>query len=104
MFEYAYGRYGEAEAAFARAVQEMPDNPIALNNLAITHHALGDLDGAAAEAERAILHEPTPAGYRSLGTIRFDQGRYAEAVKVDESKRLVNPSSFRSGPGCIVAS
>jgi tetratricopeptide (TPR) repeat protein len=51
---YAQGDLTTAAAAFRRASEEHPDNAAALNNLATVLAEMGNLDGAAEAAERAV--------------------------------------------------
>lgn len=51
---YAMGDRRAAAAAFRRAAAVHPDNAVAFNNLAAVLVELGDLDGAAKAAERAV--------------------------------------------------
>ncbi|HTH17385.1 MAG TPA: tetratricopeptide repeat protein [Magnetospirillum sp.] len=48
------GRHAEAQAAYARALELSPDNPVALNNLALSLAQAGQLNDAIATLRRAM--------------------------------------------------
>ena len=72
-------RYGEAEAAFRRAIELAPDSVHGHRNLAGVLFERGDSAAAISHLQRAIEIAPNASLYTNLGTILFFQGRYAEA-------------------------
>jgi Flp pilus assembly protein TadD len=52
----ASGRYGEAQAAYGRALELSPENPVVLNNLALSQAQSGQLDMAVETLRRANEH------------------------------------------------
>jgi Flp pilus assembly protein TadD len=50
------GRYDEAQAAYGRALALAPDNPVILNNLALSQAQAGQLDTAIATLRQAMEH------------------------------------------------
>jgi tetratricopeptide (TPR) repeat protein len=80
-------RFGEAEAAYRRAVALEPDGPDALNNLAWLLLREGSrLDEAEELARRALARQgpDQPAVFDTLGRILLARGRCAEAERVFE--------------------
>ena len=77
-------RYAEAAAVLQSASASLPDNEALHRNLGAAHHMLGHHDQAALEFQKALEIEPTPGTFNNLGTIRFFQGRYNDAVAAFE--------------------
>jgi Flp pilus assembly protein TadD len=72
-----------AEAAFAAAVAEQPDNAVALNNLGITRDMLGLHDAAQVAYRRALAAAPEMNEAEvNLGLSLAISGRTAEAVNL----------------------
>jgi len=87
------GRYAEAERAYRQVLAEQPTNVAALNNLAITQHALGHADHAIANYRRAIAIAPKDARLRAnLGNALLDQRMDAEAIAAYRYALLLEPS------------
>ena len=61
-----------------------PDNFYALNNLAGVYLLLGREEDAATALQRSLEIKPAAENYSNLGTLRFSQGRYTEAVPLFE--------------------
>lgn len=81
---YKTDRYPEAAAAWEQVHKIAPDNLYALNNLAAVYQLLGRDDDAATALQRSLEIKPAAENYSNLGTLRFSQGRYAEAVPLFE--------------------
>jgi tetratricopeptide (TPR) repeat protein len=82
MLEESVGNHGAALAEFRKAVDNQPDSPIALNNLAyvLAEHA-GKPDEALKLAEKAVSLAPdNPDVQDTLGWVLYRKGLYANAV------------------------
>jgi eukaryotic-like serine/threonine-protein kinase len=79
-FLYKAARYGEAAEAWERCAGLVPDNATIHRQLGAAYHMLDRSDDAARAFQQALQIEPTAALYNNLGTLRFFQGRYGEAV------------------------
>ena len=77
-------RYDEALALWEEALKITPDNVIVLRNLGGAYFSVGRYDQAASILQRALEVRPVAAIYTNLGTLRFYQGRYADAVAAFE--------------------
>jgi serine/threonine-protein kinase len=77
---YSQGRYQDASEAYQRAKALAADNILALRALGAAYHMLDRDDEAAAELQRALEIEPSPRLYTNLGTLRYFQGKYLDAV------------------------
>ncbi len=88
---YKTARYAEAAAAWEQVSKLTPDNFIVLNNLAGVYHMLERNDDAASALQRSLEIKPDADTYSNLGTLRFFQGRYADAVPAFE--KAVNMSA-----------
>ena len=84
VFLYKRARFNEAIDVWQKAVAAVPDNEVLHRNIGAAHHMLGNTDEAAAEFQQALLIAPAPGTYNNLGTIRFFQGRYNDAVSAFE--------------------
>jgi Flp pilus assembly protein TadD len=79
-------RYEEARALFGEALSFAPDSVRALTDRAAASAALGDLEAAYADLERAAAVEPESATVRfNLGRLHVYQGRFGEAVPLLEA-------------------
>lgn len=81
---YKTDRPSEAAAAWEQVRKIMPDNFYALNNLAGVYMLLDREEDAAAALQRSLEIKPAADNYSNLGTLRFSQGRYADAVPLFE--------------------
>ena len=83
-FRFRRSRYADAAALWETALTVAPDNVLVLRNLAAAYFLLDRPDEAASALQRALETRPTAAIYTNLGTIRFFQGRYTDAVPAFE--------------------
>jgi serine/threonine protein kinase/tetratricopeptide (TPR) repeat protein len=81
---YKTARYPEAATAWEQVSKLTPDNFIVLNNLAAVYHMMDRYEDSAAALQRSLEIKPAATTYGNLGTLRFFQGRYAEAVPAFE--------------------
>ena len=72
-------RYDDAQLALARVLEDRPNDPLALNNLAWVYMTVGD-KRARATAQRAYLQSPTPAAGDTLGWIMVREGAAKAAL------------------------
>ena len=79
-FLFKAARYQEAVDEWRRCAALAPDNVVIHRQLGAAYHMLDRPDDAATEFQRALQIEPTASVYNNLGTLRFFQGRYVEAV------------------------
>ncbi|MGH9497519.1 MAG: protein kinase domain-containing protein [Terriglobales bacterium] len=91
---YQSGAYKEAASNWEEALRLEPDNVFALRNLGAVYHALGRDDDAAAALQHALQINPTADTYNNLGTIRFYQGRYQDAVPAFEKTVALGANNF----------
>ncbi len=77
-----------------QALKLEPNNVLALVNLGAVYHVLGRDDDAAAALQHALEIKPSADVYNNLGTIRFYQGHYAEAVPAFEKTVQLGSNSF----------
>jgi serine/threonine-protein kinase len=83
-FLFRKASYRDAAAHWEKAQTLAPDNVGLLRNLGAVYYMLDRSDEAASMMQRALEIRPDPATYNNLGTIRFFQGRYSDAVPVFE--------------------
>lgn len=91
---YRAADYAQAAASWERALKLEPDNVLALRNLGAVYHMLGRDDDAAAALQHGIEIQPNADSYNNLGTIRFYQGRYQDAVPAFEKTAELGANSF----------
>ena len=92
---YRNDRYGDAASVWQAAAAKQPDNELLHRNLGAAFHMMGRDDEAAAELQKALEIIPAAATYNNLGTIRFFQGRYADAVPAFEKAVNSAANSYR---------
>jgi serine/threonine-protein kinase len=93
---YNRSDYTGAVEAFERAQSLSPDNVRVLTNLAAAYHMLDRTDEAVSTLQRAIEIQPEAVHYTNLGTLRFFQGRYADAARAFERAVEMAPNRYRN--------
>lgn len=83
-FYFRRARYQDALTHWETALKATPDNVIVLRNLAGAYFFMDRHDEAASILQRALEIRPSAGIYTNLGTIRFFQGRYTDAVPAFE--------------------
>jgi len=91
---YNDARYKESATYWERALQAEPDSAQILLNLGAVYHALGRDDDAAGALQRALQIHPTADVYNNLGTIRFYQGRYQDAIPAFEKTVALGANNY----------
>ena len=95
------GRWHYGRSEFADAVREWelartstPDNVNVLRNLGAVYHMVDRTDEAATALQRALEIEPQATTFNNLGTLRFFQGRYADAAAAFDKAVSLNPTYY----------
>jgi serine/threonine-protein kinase len=83
-FHFQRARYADAVTHWEAALKVTPDNAVVMRNLGGAYFLNGRPDEAASILQRALEIRPAAATYTNLGTIRFFQGRYTDAVAAFE--------------------
>ncbi|MGO9124642.1 MAG: protein kinase domain-containing protein [Terriglobales bacterium] len=91
---YKSGDYKNAAAYWEEALRLEPDNVPVLRNLGAVYHNLGRDDDAASALQHSLEIQPSADAYNNLGTIRFYQGRYQDAVPAFEKTVALGANSF----------
>jgi serine/threonine protein kinase/Tfp pilus assembly protein PilF len=94
VFYYRNSRYDNAIDIWKRALQLAPDNSRQMVNLAAAYQMKDDYPASADTLQRALELDPIPATWTNLGTARFFQGRYADAVKAMEKAVELAPKNY----------
>jgi eukaryotic-like serine/threonine-protein kinase len=94
IFQYTSARYVDAAKSFEHARDLTPDNVIIHRNLGAIYSKLDLYDDAASEFQRALEIEPSGSVYTNLGTIRFYQGRYLDAIQPMEKAVELLPNRY----------
>ena len=89
-------KWVQAGDQFRRAVELVPDNPRAHNNLGLVYRGQGKLDEAAAAFQKAIDLDPTFLHFRNLGMVLAETGRYAEAERAVGRLIELRPNQYRA--------
>jgi len=84
IFRYRNGQFQSAATLLEKLRDLMPDNVVVRRNLSAAYHQLDREDDAASELQRAVEIRPYAPIYTNLGTIRFYQGRYFDALPLME--------------------
>jgi tetratricopeptide (TPR) repeat protein len=89
--EQSRGAYVEAEAAFRRALEMEPQNPIPYTNLAVLLLDQSRVDEAGALIDKALALDPTTA-YTARGRYLLQKGKMAQAIESMLAGSAVNPA------------
>lgn len=91
---YKTARYPEAASAWEQVKKITPDNFYVLNNLAGVYMVMDRDEDAAAALQRSLEIKPAADNYSNLGTLRFSQRRYADAVPAFEKAVNLMASNY----------
>lgn len=94
-FNLRQGRFEAAATQFREAVNAAPQNAKLYNNLAASYLYLGDLTEAQKVFENLIDEYPNFGAYSNLGTIYFQDGRYADAAQMYEKALDLRSNDYR---------
>lgn len=94
IFNFRNARYDEAIELWKRVLQLAPDNARQLVNLSAAYQMTNRYDEAADALQRALAIDPIAGTWTNLGTARFFQGRYADAVKAMEKATELMPGYY----------
>jgi serine/threonine-protein kinase len=101
---YRQGRHAQAVEPLKMVIRLDADNLLAHTNLAAALYQLGRLDEAADGFRRSLAIKETAAAWGNLGTVLFDQRRYADAVEAFEHAVRLKPTEARHWRGLASAS
>jgi serine/threonine protein kinase/Flp pilus assembly protein TadD len=91
---YKTARYPEAATAWEQVKKLTPDNFYVLNNLAGVYMMMDRDEDAAAALQRSLEIKPASNNYSNLGTLRFSQGHYADAVTATEKAVNLDANNY----------
>jgi tetratricopeptide (TPR) repeat protein/predicted Ser/Thr protein kinase len=96
VLHYREARYSDAVAAWrSAAIGLTPESELLHRQTGAALHMLGQHDLAAEEFQKALAITPTGPIYNNLGTIRFFQGRYNEAVEALEKAVQLRANAYQ---------
>ena len=90
------GALKEAAADFERAAELSPDNPLAYTNLAQVEMQLDQLPQAEDSLRKMIAISPNADAYSELGGLLTIEGKYDEAVAVNQKAVKLAPESYEN--------
>lgn len=86
-------QYAEALKLYEKILEYDPDNIIALFDLAVDNIEHGKIEIAESRLNKVLLQQPKHGGALAcMGTIRLDQGRREEALRLAEKSLAANPN------------
>ena len=91
-------RYPEAIAQLKKVVQLTPDNAQAYSNLAAVYLDTSDpkwIPDAQAALTKSVAITPSYPAYANLGSLYFNQGRYAESAAMTEKALQINDKDYQ---------
>lgn len=94
-FYYSRGLYQEAEKNFRKTTELSPGNILGYNNLGGTYFKLGKEDLAATMFEKSISVKPNADACSNLANIYYYQGRYADAMNMNEQAINLGNTDWR---------
>ena len=92
-FYSLHQEYALAEQTFSAGIALAPDSPLLYWDLGANYFRMSRWADAATAFEKSLAIQPTGRGYSNLGTVRFYQGNYAEAVKDFEAATRLQPAN-----------
>jgi tetratricopeptide (TPR) repeat protein len=75
------GEFENAKAYFRDLIRLRPQSDIGLNNLALSHLSLGEMEEAETHLHAAIAIQPNFSSYNNLGFVYYSQKRYQAAAE-----------------------
>jgi eukaryotic-like serine/threonine-protein kinase len=90
------GKWALAGEQFRHAIELVPDNPRAHNNLGLVYRGLDELDESAGAFRKALDLEPTFLHFRNLGMVLAEAGKYSEAVQALRRSIDMRPRQYRA--------
>ena len=93
-FAYRRARYPEAIAQWNKALSLSPDNMTVMGALAGGYHMNDQYAESANMLQRVLELDPAASTWTNLGTARFFEGRYAEAVSAMEKATQLDPNKY----------
>ncbi|HUK19065.1 MAG TPA: protein kinase [Bryobacteraceae bacterium] len=94
IFYYRQARYDDAIQAWRGALRLAPDNSALLRQLAAGYHMRGQYAEAADMLQRALEIDSNAKTWTNLGTARFFQGSYADAVRAFQKATELAPENY----------
>jgi serine/threonine protein kinase/Flp pilus assembly protein TadD len=91
---YKTARFPAAADAWEEVSKLTPGNTVVLSNLAAVYHMMNRHDDAASALQRSLEIKPDADTYSNLGTLRFFQGRYDEAVPAFEKAANLSANNY----------
>ncbi|MBL8236196.1 MAG: protein kinase [Bryobacterales bacterium] len=91
---YSKARFSDAVSVWQTAVEKAPELEALHRNLGAAFHMLGQHERAAAEFQRALEIVPAAATFNNLGTSRYFQGRYNDAILAFEKAVDGRPNAY----------
>lgn len=88
------GRYDEAIFNYKNSLKIIPDNVIALNNLAANHMYKDDFKSAALVLSEAANIEPSGSIFGNIGNMYYLSGAYDKAVKMFSDALRLEPENY----------
>ncbi len=98
MFYYRQQRFPEAITQLRRVVGLTPDNAQAYSNLSAVYSDAGDpkmIPLAEDALKKSVQLSPSYPAYANLGSLYYDQGRYAESAVMTEKALQINGQDYR---------
>lgn len=94
VFYWLAGRNAEAEKHFLRVADLIPDNYVVYRNLGGLYVMMGRTEKAAEFLQKSLALKPSAPAYSNLGTLRFQEERYAEAATLFEQASTLAPKDY----------
>lgn len=93
--EFHSGKLEEAAAEWQKGVELDPQNAFAYYDLGLARTDLGQFDEARKDLEKVLSIGPIPEAYTTLGSVFELEGKYSEAIAMDEKSIALRPDDYQ---------
>ena len=92
-FYSLHGQNALAEQTLSAGIALAPDSPQLYYDLGANYYRMSRWSEAGPLFEKSLAIRPTPYAYANLGTVRFYQGKYAEAAQLSKAAADLQPAN-----------
>jgi len=92
---FSSGKLEDAATEWQKATEIDPQNSSAFYDLGLARTQLGQFDEARKDLDKVLSIQPDPDAYTALGSLLELQGKYEEAIKMDQKSIALSPGDYQ---------